>query len=222
MTGLDLDARRAGRGRRAGHRLRAERPRRGGRRRHRPPGRGAGAMPTSSARCTPPPGCSTSWPAASRWRTPRSRCWPTSASTCPSRARRRWAATRSATDRGFLARDMPELERAPALPDRRRLLDQGAGPPLVPAGLLQRPREARRAPRAGRHPREHRGAASTTGRRVFVPQPGPDTDDRQGASRPSTCQAPEPATRGRRASRPEHSLSCRQVRAGGSGRTWWV
>ena len=62
------------------------------------------------------------------------------------------------TDRGFLARDMPELDAHL----HYRLVDvsiaQGAGSPLVPAGLLQRPRQARRAPRAGRHPRQHRRA----------------------------------------------------------------
>ena len=47
----------------------------------------------------------------------------------------------------------------PALPDRRRLQRQGAGPSLVPAGVLQRPGEGRRPPGAGRHPGEHPGAA---------------------------------------------------------------
>ena len=63
------------------------------------------------------------------------------------------------TDRGFLLRDMPTLEELPPLPDRRCLLGQGAGPPLVPAGVLQQPGEERQPPGARRHPRVHRGAA---------------------------------------------------------------
>ncbi len=48
---------------------------------------------------------------------------------------------------------------APALPGHRRLVDQGARPTLVPAGLLRLPREGGWSPGAGRHPREHRRAA---------------------------------------------------------------
>ena len=48
--------------------------------------------------------------------------------------------------------------RLPALPDGRRLLDQGAGPPLVPAGLPPATQEGRRPPGARRHPRVGAGA----------------------------------------------------------------
>ena len=86
-------------------------------------------------------------------------------------------------DRGFLARDMPALDEHL----HYRLVDVSSIKELArrwyPAGLLQRARQARRPPRAGRHPREHRGAASTTGRRCSCPQPGPDTRDRARRSR---------------------------------------
>ena len=64
-----------------------------------------------------------------------------------------------ATDRGFLARDMPELDAHL----HYRIIDVSSikelVPPLVPAGLLRGPRQAGRAPGPGRHPREHRRAA---------------------------------------------------------------
>ena len=78
--------------------------------------------------------------AASRWPRPRSRCSTTCARSSPEPRRRRSPATRSRTDRTFLARDMPELDDAPALPDRRRLQHQGARPPVVPAVYYARPR----------------------------------------------------------------------------------
>ena len=83
------------------------------------------------------------------------------------------------TDRAFLARHMPTLEALRALPQRRRLVDQGARPPLVPAGLLPAPAKS------GNHRaladvqesieelRYYRDA-------VFVPRPGPGQRDRQG------------------------------------------
>ena len=60
-----------------------------------------------------------------------------------------------ATDRGFIARDMPRARRPPALPHDRRLVDQGAVPALVPAGLLRAAAEGAGPPGAGRHPGEH-------------------------------------------------------------------
>ncbi len=63
------------------------------------------------------------------------------------------------TDKAFLDRDMPDVDRAPALPGHRRLVDQGARPPLVPADLLRLTREGGRSPCSGGHPREHRRAA---------------------------------------------------------------
>ena len=83
---------------------------------------------------------------------------------CPEGSRPPLAGNTIGTDRMFLARDMPALDVVPALPRRRRLLDQGAGPALVPPRLLQRPGEARQPPRARRHPGEHRGAALLPGR----------------------------------------------------------
>ena len=63
------------------------------------------------------------------------------------------------TDRAFLARDMPTPGRPRALPQRGRLLVQGAGPPLVSADLLPHPGQERQPSRPGRHPRVDRGAA---------------------------------------------------------------
>ena len=62
------------------------------------------------------------------------------------------------TDRAFLARDMPELEGWTALPRHRRLLHQGAHPPVVSRGPTSRPRQGRQPPCPGRHHREHRRA----------------------------------------------------------------
>ena len=106
---------------------------------------------------------------------PRSRCWPTSASTCRSRGKAPLCGNSIATDRGFLTRDMPELDDWLHYRMVDVSLGQGAGPALVPAGLLQRPQEGRRPPRARRHPgvgqelRYYRAA-------VFVPQPGPTSE----------------------------------------------
>ena len=63
------------------------------------------------------------------------------------------------TDRGFLARDMAELEAHL----HYRIIDVSSikelVAPLVPAGLLQLAQEGRRPPRARRHPRVDRRAA---------------------------------------------------------------
>ena len=71
----------------------------------------------------------------------------------------------------------------PALPDRRRLLDQGAVAALVPPRLLQRAGQERQPPCARRHPGEHRGAAVLPGG-GFVPSPGPDSVTASGSRSP--------------------------------------
>jgi oligoribonuclease len=93
-----------------------------------------------------------------------------------------------ATDRGFLARDMPALDDVPALPDDRRLLDQGAVPPVVSAGLL-RPAAKGLAHRALADIRESIRELEYYRRTVFVPLPGPDVD-RPRRSPPSCRHAP--------------------------------
>ena len=91
-----------------------------------------------------------------------------------------------ATDRGFLARDMPELDGCLHYRMVDVSLDQGAGPALVPAGLLRARR--RRAAGTARSPtswsrceelRYYRAA-------IFVPQPGPTSEE---ARRPRTSLA---------------------------------
>jgi len=69
-----------------------------------------------------------------------------------------------ATDRAYLARDMPALESF-----LHYRIDQGALAPLVPPCLLLRPDQARQPPGAGRHPGEHRGAALLPRGRLRAP-----------------------------------------------------
>ena len=88
---------------------------------------------------------------------------------CPDGSRPPLAGNTVATDRSFLARDMPDAGVLPPLPDRRRLLDQGALAPLVSPRLLRGPDQARQPPRAGRHPGEHRGAALLPRGRLRAP-----------------------------------------------------
>ena len=78
---------------------------------------------------------------------------------CPDGSRPPLAGNTVATDRVVPGPRHAGPRGVPALPDRRRLLDQGAVAALVPARLLQRAGQARQPPRAGRHPGEHRGAA---------------------------------------------------------------
>ena len=93
---------------------------------------------------------------------------------CPDGSRPPLAGNTVATDRSFLARDMPELEQFL----HYRIVDVSSikelVAPLVPARLLQRPGQGRQPPRARRHPREHRGAALLPRRRLRA-APGPDT-----------------------------------------------
>ena len=71
-----------------------------------------------------------------------------------------------ATDRSFIARDMPKLDSFPALPDDRRQLDQGTLPALVSAHLLRSAGQGAHAPGAGRHPRIHPRTAVLPAHRV--------------------------------------------------------
>ena len=127
--------------------------------------------------------------------TPRSRCWSTCASMCRSPARPRSAGNSVGTDRGFLARDMPALEGYLHYRDDRRLLDQGAGPPLVPAGRTSTAREERRPPRPRGHPREHRRSCATTARRSSCRSPGPTRQTGQGDRRRSVAASAKPRSR---------------------------
>ena len=63
-----------------------------------------------------------------------------------------------ATDRGFIARDMPDAGQLPALPDDRRQLHQGAVPALVSARSTTASR--RRVSRTGRWPTSASRSAS--------------------------------------------------------------
>ena len=191
MTGLALVARRAHRGRRARHRLRAERARRRRRRRHpaRRPRRSSQMadvvrdMHTTSGLLE----------RARRRRHARggrgSRCSAYVREHVPEPGTAPLRGNSVGTDRGFLARDMPELDGLPALPDRRRVLDQGAGPPLVPAGLLQRAR--RRTAATARSPTSARPSRScaTTARPSSCRRPA-RTPTPPGRSPPTTsCPA---------------------------------
>ena len=86
-----------------------------------------------------------------------------------------------ATDRWLHRPRHARAGRLPALPDGRRVVDQGAGPPVVPAGLLRQP-----AKHGG-----HRALADINEsvqelryyrEALFVPQPGPDSATAQGRS----------------------------------------
>ena len=113
---------------------------------------------------------------------------------CPDGSRPPLAGNTVATDRAFLARDMPDARVVPALPDRRRLLDQGALAALVPARLLPGPGQARQPPRARRHPGEHRGAALLPGGGLRPASPA-RTATRPRRSRPATAGALDRAHR---------------------------
>ena len=123
-----------------------------------------------------------------------------------------------ATDRGFIARDMPDARRLPALPDDRRQLDQGAVPTLVSADLLRPAGEGPGAPRAGRHPRVDPRAEVLPAAPRSSPRPGrrPATSPRS----PPNSGRP-PTTRGNRFGHraPERLVSTtpRALRLGGNG-----
>ena len=171
--------RRAGRGRGAGHRLRAERPRRRASTSSssllRPR---SSRCTTSFATCTPAPDCSRSSTPASTSPTPSRRCSTTSARTCRRPARPPLAGNSVGTDRMFLARDMPTLESLPPLPDRRRVVDQGACPPLVSRGRTSRVPAKNGNHRALADIQESIEELRYYRAAVFVPPPGPDSEPR--------------------------------------------
>ena len=112
---------------------------------------------------------------ASPWPRPRSRCWPTCASGCPSRARRRSAATPSpptaASSPATCPSSRPTCTTGSSTCPRSRSCPAAGtrGPTSTPrrrpAGTARWPTSARPSP-----------SCATTARRVFVPQPGPDSD----------------------------------------------
>ena len=139
--------------------------------------------------------------AASPWRTPRSRCSPTSSEHCPDGSRPPLAGNTVATDRAFLARDMPDLESFL----HYRIVDVSSIKELARRWY---PRAYFNAPaKTGNHRaladiqesieelRYYRAA-------VFVPAPGPDTDTAQalaaehgGSLTSAAPSAPAPAIR---------------------------
>ena len=121
-------------------------------------------------------------------------------------------------DRGFLARDMPHAGRAPALPAGRRLLDQGAGPALVPAGLLQLPRQARRPPGPRRHPGEHRGAEVLPAGHLRAAARARTPTPSRRWPRSSCCRTLTSRDAGRRAVRVACMIPAPRMR----GASWWV
>ena len=81
------------------------------------------------------------------------------------------------TDRAFLAKYMTAGGFPPALPQRRRLVDQGARSPVVPARLLPGAGEERRPSGARRHPRIHPRTRVLPARGV---RPTPRPEQRRG------------------------------------------
>ena len=200
MTGLDLDRDALVEIAARGHRLRPQRARRGRRRRH--PAARTQRWSTmddvvvdmhTDVRAARP-----SCRAASRSRTPRPQVL--------AYVREHVPEPRKAPAGRQLGRHRPRLprpgharaRRPPALPDRRRLVDQGAVAALVPAGLLRRPGQARRPPGPRRHPREHRRSCATTARPCSSrARPGQPTA-REIAARFGTPPPDEPPDAGRR------------------------
>ena len=72
--------------------------------------------------------------------------------------------------------------RAPALPQRRRLVHQGTRPSLVPAGLLQRARESTADTAPSPTSSSRSASSSTTAGPCSSPIPGPTSDDAQAVS----------------------------------------
>ncbi len=105
---------------------------------------------------------------------------------CAENSRPPLAGNTVATDRSFLARDMPTLGGVPALPDRRRLLDQGARPGAGTRAPTSRPRPS--AGTTARSPTSRRASRScaTTGRPCSSPRPAP-TATPHGRSLPGTA-----------------------------------
>ena len=114
---------------------------------------------------------------------------------CPDGSRPPLAGNTVATDRVLPRPRHADARVVPALPDRRRLLDQGAVAPLVPARLLPARRPS--AATTGRSPTSRRASRScaTTARRSSSPPPGPDSRHGQGAGRRARRLAHRPARR---------------------------
>jgi oligoribonuclease len=104
------------------------------------------------------------------------RCWPTSSSTAPTAAGRRWPGNTVATDRAFLARDTPELEAFL----HYRIVDVSSIKELSRRWF---PRAYYNAPdkngghRALADIRESIEELRYYREAVFVPSPGPDSDE---------------------------------------------
>ena len=112
------------------------------------------------------------------------------------------------TDRMFLAKYMPRVDRS-ALPQRRRLEHQGALASLVSARVHPRAGEGRRSPRPRRHPRIDPRTRRTTARRCSSPsRVRPATDRRR--SQPWSCR--------RSPRRCRESSGCSRLERD----TWWV
>ena len=98
-----------------------------------------GRWATSSAACTRPRGCWTELDRrADHGRGRAAGARTTCASYVPEPGRAPLAGNTIGTDRAFLARDMPTLESPRALPQRRRVQHQGAGPALVTRAVYYR------------------------------------------------------------------------------------
>ena len=190
MTGLDLSARRAHRGRRAGHRLRPQRARRRRRPRHQAARRGArpdGRLRPDDAREVRPAG------RAGRRHDPRRgraagaglregalpRQHPASAGRQHRRHRPLVPLPRHAGPRGL-----------PPLPDRRRLVDQGAGAAVVPRARTSRPRPS--AATTGRWPTSRRASRScaTTARPSSSRAPARTATPRAPSRRSTAARSP--------------------------------
>ena len=109
--------------------------------------------------CTRSPGCSTELDAGVTLAEAEQQVLAYVREHCPEGSRPPLAGNTVATDRAFLARDMPTLEAFL----HYRIVDVSSIKELsrrwFPRAYFQAPGQARQPPRAGRHPGEHRGAA---------------------------------------------------------------
>ena len=173
-------------------------------------------------------------PPLCRSKRPSSRFSTTSGQPRPERRKAPLCGNSIATDRAFLARDMPTLDDWLALPHDRRVVDQGAVARSVPAGLFRRPGEARWSPRPCRHQGERPGAALLPGGDFRTPSPA-RTRRPRGRSRRGTPERVRQALRARDArGTPEtailvfsRAMSLRAARVllwpgRMAGRRWWA
>ena len=145
-------------------------------------------------------------------------------------------------DRGFLARDMPELDAYL----HYRLIDVSSIKELVrrwyPRVYFNSPPKTRQPPRPGRRPRDRSPSCATTARPSWSPQPGPDTDaareiaarhvrsttrpdlGRSGGRRSRRRDRSPGADFGHRARPPVHSCAVAALRRviHPEARSWWV